>query len=130
MFSVSAGTGSNYCHSGELRMTDVGSVNSPNFPSNYPNDFCQLFRITGFPPLANVQAFFNTFDLERDYDFLSIGEVQFTGNKTGNTYVVRADSNGDLLLKFSTDDINTQQGFDIDFKGTVFQEKMSVFACL
>lgn len=98
---------------------EQGTVNTPNYPSNYDdNDHCTwLIQST-----QRIKLVFTFFSVEQGFDNLSVYEGISTqsviGTYTGEETGQEVESSGrDLFLEFKSDHSNTKQGFLISIKG-------------
>ena len=101
---------------------EQGTINTPNYPSNYDlNEHC-TWRISS---TQRIKLVFTFFSLESLYDKLFVYEGISTqsliGTYTGVATGEVVESVGrDLFLEFSSDYSNTQQGFLISIQGRGF----------
>jgi len=98
-----------------------GVFQTPNYPSNYPNNANCQWRITSPDPDAQVLLDFEDFETESRYDWLNV----YDGSSTSDERVLRysgagrpspIESSGDVMLvEFTTDSSVTRRGFSARF---------------
>ncbi|XP_070564554.1 cubilin-like [Ptychodera flava] len=103
-------------------LTDrVGSITSANYPDDYPHNCDCVWQIV-MNEGQQVQIEFQHFDLERNYDWLLIGEgtdpesdqyTEYTGNRLPDDYVSESHQ---VWLRFKTDLTKTKKGFELTYE--------------
>ena len=100
---------------------EQGTINTPNFPSNYDNNnFCTWLISSS----RRVKLVFTSFAVESGWDFLYVYDGTSTSSSLIGTFdgyslaghVVRS-SGKNLFLMFTSDYMVTDQGFLINIEG-------------
>jgi hypothetical protein len=112
--------GNNYC-TGGISFVDTGGVFG-----NYKNDQYLIKTITPDNPTQKVQVTFVEFNIEEDYDFMSVYDGNSTsamliGTYTGNELPPAFEStaeDGSLTFEFSSDSWETHSGWMADVSCT------------
>jgi vibriolysin len=98
-------------HCDETITTDHGTISSPNFPANYPNNFK---KTTCIIPASGASAtlHFTNFDTEDGFDFVSIKNADGlqVANASGQTAPADVSSTT-LVVKFTSDVIIARPGW-------------------
>ena len=113
----------------QVHNSSNGSIKSPNFPSNYPNDVNCHYLILSSDPAKRIKITFLQFRLEyaencgydsvRIYDgyFLNATQLGPTFGYCGNSVPPTLTSTGNVvLIVFASDKSITYQGFQITYK--------------
>ncbi|XP_030829981.1 uncharacterized protein LOC578975 isoform X2 [Strongylocentrotus purpuratus] len=104
----------------EFGLGESVMIVSPNFPSNYANNAKMEWLVSG-PEDSRIVANFHSFELESDYDFLSIG-WGFDSSDQTSLLVTLSGSNlpedvvsisNEMWLTFTSDNSVTKQGFSV-----------------
>ncbi len=106
-----------------LQVNETQNLTSPGFPSLYRNDLICRWIVTAIDAIEDIiWVKFITFDLERGYDFLQIGdgddssdESSLIGSFTGRLKLHVLSSNEfQLWIVIVTDSSGISQGFHIE----------------
>ncbi|CAD5231748.1 unnamed protein product [Bursaphelenchus xylophilus] len=102
----------------------TGTITSPNYPKNYPNDIDQLYLISTLPDkVLNITI--TDFNLEKNYDYLAIQDgkdiikskqlTRLTGTdvKTPLSFLT---SQNYALVRFFTDPSLNYRGFSLNYE--------------
>ncbi|XP_078449693.1 CUB and sushi domain-containing protein 3 isoform X2 [Lampetra fluviatilis] len=101
-----------------------GVITSPNFPLKYDNNAQCMWTITAVNPGKTIQINFEKFELERDFDMLTVGDGLTEGDPetaiavlTGtNIPDVVVSTTGQMWLHLQTDESVNSLGFKIIFQ--------------
>eukprot|EP00057_Strongylocentrotus_purpuratus_P021372 XP_011675846.1 PREDICTED: tolloid-like protein 2 [Strongylocentrotus purpuratus] len=102
----------------------VETIQSLNYPSNYNNYLDYTWNISA-PDDHSITVIFRDFDLEEDYDFLSLeynpsartGDDILLANLTGSTYPTNLTSPvNNLWIRFTSDYTINATGFSLEIK--------------
>uniref|UniRef100_A0A1I8AD29 CUB domain-containing protein n=1 Tax=Steinernema glaseri TaxID=37863 RepID=A0A1I8AD29_9BILA len=94
----------------------AGTLESPNYPQEYPNDVDQVYRITVDDAMV-VQLNFTYFDTENEFDYLIIADgpnlsgkfiTMLYGSMTGQTPFMITTTQPGASLRFVTDESNSR----------------------
>ena len=98
------------------------NISSPNFPSSYPENIECVYAIMYLPDeTCGIQITYNKFSLSCfSGDYLEIENERICGNQRG-TKLYATNGKGLTLIRFSSDDNITDDGFDLEI-GPVYCE--------
>ena len=107
-----------------------GTLSSPGFPQNYPDEANQRFYIKAAEGFR-VKLIFKYFQLERDYDFVTIynqnhsfPSIKLTG-VIDVPYVLLSSGN-ELWFVFSTDSSGRKKGYKVLYRQVDKEERKAV----
>jgi hypothetical protein len=109
-----------YCTNSVVNLTEpTGFVSDGSGDYNYNNSTVCKWKILPGDGAKDLTLVFSAFDLETDKDFLKVYAIptnQLIGNFTGNTIPNAIVSpTGQMMLMFSTNGFNNNQGFDAEY---------------
>ncbi|KAI8486382.1 Sushi, von Willebrand factor type A, EGF and pentraxin, partial [Branchiostoma belcheri] len=96
--------------------TAPGTIQSPGYPGNYPDNADCSYIITA-PPGHAINITFQHFDLEQGYDFLLLSEEgghreEYTGFESEKQYV---SITNEVQLHFTSDENTNEKGFSLSY---------------
>ncbi|XP_078679396.1 uncharacterized protein LOC144915035 isoform X2 [Branchiostoma floridae x Branchiostoma belcheri] len=96
--------------------TAPGTIQSPGYPGNYPDNADCSYIITA-PPGHAINITFQHFDLEQGYDFLVLSEEgghreEYTGFESEKQYV---SITNEVQLHFTSDENTNEKGFSLSY---------------
>ena len=109
-----------YCTNSVTNLTtQTGEVSDGSGDHNYNNNTVCKWKINPGPWAQNLTLAFTEFDLEQDKDFLKVFDIptnQLLANLTGDQIPDPiVSSTGQMMLMFSTNGYNNNQGFKADY---------------
>ena len=107
-----------------------GTLSSPGFPQNYPDEANQRFYIKAAKGLK-VELIFKYFQLERDYDFVTIYNQNHSFPSIKLTGVIDVpylllSSGNKLWFVFSTDSSGRKKGYKVLYRQVDKDERKAV----
>ncbi|KAI8513409.1 hypothetical protein Bbelb_100480 [Branchiostoma belcheri] len=105
----------------ERLTADSGSISSPNYPDNYPDDHDCRYEISVTPPKV-ITLTFTDFDVEKDFDYVYVYDGNTTDSAfelaklSGTTTPNPLTSTGSFMtVRLFTDSSETRKGFQADY---------------